>query len=110
MESLLAGKTVGERSVALRGPANTNELTSCDVIYVGRSARNRIPQIAKAIQGKSILLVSEFPDGGKEGATINFFMEQNKMRFAVNLQAAANAGITLHANLLRLARITDDNR
>lgn len=110
METLLPGKMVAERSVAFRQAANTGELASCNIIYVGRQARNRIPQIAKGIQGKSILLVSEFPEGGKEGAAINFFVEHNKMRFAVNLQAAANAGVTLRANLLRLARITDENR
>jgi predicted GTPase len=79
-------------------------------LEVEMSERNRTTQVVRSVHGKAVLVVSEYPEAGAGGATINFFMEQDKMRFSVSLAAASDAGVVISSTLLRLAKITDDKR
>ena len=40
---------------------------------------------------------------------MNFFIEQNKVRFAVNRRAAERANLKIDAKLLSLAKLVDDD-
>jgi hypothetical protein len=110
LETVLRGKTVADRALAVRHVTSANQIADCRVIYIGRSERNRTTQVVRSVQGKAVLVVSEYPEAGAGGATINFFMEQDKMRFSVSLAAASDAGVVISSTLLRLAKITDDKR
>ncbi|MBZ0094323.1 MAG: YfiR family protein [Sulfuricella sp.] len=40
---------------------------------------------------------------------VNFYLEQNKVRFEINNEAAGRAGLKVSSQLLKLARIVQDN-
>ena len=81
------------------------ELNSCNVIYIGRAEKKTAPQVAEAVAGKQILTVSEFPELGSQGVVINFYLDEERVRFEINLGAVARAGLKLSSRLLTLARI-----
>ncbi|HYP09208.1 MAG TPA: YfiR family protein [Bryobacteraceae bacterium] len=110
LQAVGQGRTVADLPIAVRYVPLPTQTSDCRVIYVGRAERNRTPQIVRSVAGKSVLVVSEYPDAGRQGATINFFMEDDRMRFSVNLAAAADAGVSLSSNLLRLARIAGNTK
>jgi hypothetical protein len=51
----------------------------------------------------SVLTVSTSPDFLEEGGMIQFVVQQNRVRFAVNLDAATRAHIQLSSELLKVA-------
>jgi hypothetical protein len=52
--------------------------------------------------------VSDYGEFAAMGGIANFFVEGERMRFAINPGAADRAHLRLHSQLLGLARLTKD--
>ena len=50
-----------------------------------------------------MLTVGEWPQFTENGGMINFVLENNKIRFQINDQAARGAGLKISSKLLNLA-------
>ena len=99
----LRGKTVSGRSLAIRSVDNLDELKVCRVVFVANSAINSLPRILDALQGESVLIVTDTRGALDSGAGINMELRQNKIAFEVNLSAIRRAQLNLSSKLLRLA-------
>ena len=53
----------------------------------------------------SVLIVGESQDLARQGAVINFRIEDNRVRFDINVDAAKRNHLTISSQLLSLARI-----
>ncbi|PYV15768.1 MAG: hypothetical protein DMG21_14080 [Acidobacteria bacterium] len=60
------------------------------------------------LNGSSALTVGESAGFAGLGGVINLTVEENKLRFEVNLDAAERAGLKISSKLLSLARIVRD--
>jgi len=105
LEASIAGKSVGPRLLAVRSRPDLAQLSSCSVIYIGRTDKKVASQVGQLVAGKPILTVSEFPELGSQGVVINFFLDQERVRFEVHLGALRLAGLKISSRLLMLARI-----
>jgi len=105
LEAGLARKSIGSRSLVVRNRPGMAELLSCAVIYIGRTEKKMAAQIAQSVAGQHILTVSEFPELGSQGVAINFFLDEERVRFEVHLGAVKQAGLTMSSRLLSLARV-----
>jgi hypothetical protein len=54
-----------------------------------------------------MLTVGDTDGFARQGVMINFYLEQEKVRFEINPRAAAEVGIRPSAKLLQLGRIVD---
>ena len=57
------------------------------------------------LRGLPVLTVGESEGFAAQGGCVNFYIEANKIRFEVNLQAAKQQHLRISAKLLALARI-----
>lgn len=105
LETAVAGKSIGSRQLAVRTRPDMALLDSCGVIYIGRD-KKMASQAALLVAGKQILTVSEFPDLRAQGAVINFFLDNERVKFEVHLGALRRADVKISSKLLSLARIT----
>ena len=64
-----------------------------------------MPEIFLAAQKGGILTVSDIDRFAERGGIINFYKENNKVRFKINLNAAERAGTKISSQLLRLGTI-----
>ena len=62
------------------------------------------PDIVAAARRGSTLTVGETPDFAVRGGTVNFYAEENKVRFEINDYVAQQSGLKISSRLLRLAR------
>jgi hypothetical protein len=53
-----------------------------------------------------ILTIGDAPGFARRGGIINFMLEDNKVRFEVNVEAAKHAVLNISSRLLALAKIT----
>jgi hypothetical protein len=104
----LAAKSVGALPVRVRTPETAAELGTCMMLYIGRKEKKNAAKFAQALEGKPILAVSEFPELGSKGVAINFYLEEQRVRFEVNVATAAKSGLKVRARLLNLARVVGD--
>ncbi len=74
-----------------------------DVLFVGIGQREEWESILAAVNDESILLVGEEPGFLEAGGLVEFVMRPDRLRFSINLQAAANCGIRVSSKLAQLA-------
>ena len=93
----------GRNIVAKRLPAIAGADEACQIVYIGTSELPRLGKDLEALKDKPVLTVSALPTFLEHGGMIQFVLEENRVRFAVNLAAAERAHLTLSAELLKVA-------
>jgi hypothetical protein len=96
-----------ETPVDTEAPATQNLLDAikqCHVLFVCASEREHLPVILRPITGEDILTVADVPGFLEAGGTINFIIEDKKVRFEINMAAAGRAKLEIRSKLLRLAK------
>jgi hypothetical protein len=108
LEEVLRGKTVNNREFLARRTKDYPELKTCQLAFVSAQEDKHLPEILSSLKGTSVLVVGESDDFAERGGTVQFFLENNKLRFAVNVEAAKRARLQISSKLLALARIVGD--
>jgi hypothetical protein len=101
----LNGRKVNGRTVLVKEVASVAEWKSCQIVFISPSEKQRYAQIIETLKGSRVLTVSEIDGFAERGGIINFVAERNKVRFEINHAAARSKGLTISAELLKLARI-----
>jgi hypothetical protein len=106
LEEIARTKRIDGRPIVIRRFASMAEYTPCNILFVGASVspEQKAAAIAKA-QKAPVLLVGEEPGFAKHGSTINFFLEDNRIRFEINTEAARQKQLKISSKLLSLAKI-----
>ncbi len=76
---------------------------SCRVIFVTSSERDPFRTLRRIRRG--VLTVGERAGFLADGGMINFVIEEQRVRFDVNVQAAESAGLRISSRLLNVARL-----
>jgi hypothetical protein len=79
------------------------EIRKCHVLFVCPSEKPFWSRILPPLQKEGMLLVGDTPGFLEAGGIINLVIEDNKVRFEVNLAAAARGKLQIRSSLLRLA-------
>ena len=98
----------GARAVHVLRVAPGAVPVECGVLYVTGLDARRIPIVIAALGGRSVLSVSDAPDFARQGGTIQLFLEDGRMRVAINPQAADRARLRVSSRLLNLAVIVKE--
>ncbi len=101
LDETIAGERIKNRPLEIRRFNKASEVTDCHVLFVSSSHS----QEAAGLKGKGVLTVGDAPDFIEHGGMIRFFTEKNKLRFAINLEAAKADKLAISAKLLQLAEI-----
>jgi len=108
LEETLQDKTVHQRKLLARRIERVEEAPGCQILFVSSSEEGHLRQILAALRGRSVLTVSELPRFAERGGMISFRLENNRVRFDINLGATERARLTVSSQLLKLARIVRD--
>ncbi len=100
----LESRTYDGGPVAVRQIASVAEAISCHVLFISESETQRLDEIVARLHGQSVLTVSEIDGFVEAGGMIQLMVHKNKVRFSINLIAARQAKLNIHASLLALAR------
>src|SRR5450432_1715577 len=76
--------TAGARSVTVRRISDVREVHSCHVTFVGDSERKRVRAVLREAKGESVLTVGESAGFISSGGTIEFRVEENKVRMQIS--------------------------
>jgi hypothetical protein len=110
LTQLVSGAPVTGRSVALVKGARNRSLRVCQVLYVSDTDPARVTAILDELKGAPILTVGDGDQFARGGGMIGLFVEDGRMRFAINPDAAQRAGLRLSSRLLSLAKIVKEGR
>jgi hypothetical protein len=103
LSSMIATETHQGRKLAVRRLPSAATAGNCQILFIGQSEESRLASDLNALQKKPILTVSALPGFLEHGGMIQFLLQNRKVRFAVNLTAAGQAGLQLSSELLKVA-------
>ena len=104
LDASLSGKTIGARPFQVRHVKQTIELQGCHVVFIGEKEKKLLPAVLEILKGLPTLIVGESDRFVQDGGTIGFCLEENKIRFEINLEAAQKAKLKISSRLLTLAK------
>lgn len=104
MEEMVRGETVEGRPILLKRFTRADDIEAVHLLFVHRNFDISRQQI-KNLNASHVFTIGDAPGFAEKGGIINFFKEDNKVRFEVNLEAAKTANLALSSKLLRLAKI-----
>lgn len=82
-----------------------DRLDMCDLIYLHPISIKRRNEILEEIVGEPILTISHYKKAMNEGVHINFFIENNHLRFEINPAAVKQSGLEMSYLLMKMAKI-----
>lgn len=108
LDDVLQGKMINGREFLIRRTNDLAALKTCQLAFVSEAEIKRLSEIIKNLQGSSALLVGESEGFAERGGQIQFFLEDKKLRFSVNLDAVQRTRLKVSSKLLALAKIVHD--
>ncbi len=110
LEEISRTKRIENRPIVIRRFATAAEYSYSHILFVPASVdQGQKTRILQKLQGTPTLLVGEEPGFAERGGTINFFQEENKIRFEINTDVARQDQLKISSKLLSLAKIVSRN-
>ena len=105
LTSTILNRTVDGRPVVLLHPQNGRGYTGCHLLYISSTEKKGMAGIVAILNNSSVLTVGEMTHFAAQGGMVQFSLEDQQVRFNINLDGACRAGLKISAKLLTIARI-----
>ena len=106
LDEIASSSKVDGRPVVAKRFATMAEYSPCQILFIAASADAKVKTDALAkLQSKGVLLVGEEPGLVQHGAVVSFYVENNKVRFEINVETAKQQQLKVSSKLLSLAKI-----
>jgi len=105
LERVIKGKTIEGREIAIR---RLSGHASCQLLFISSESAN-VSKVLETIEGLHIVTVSDLDGFAEKGGVIELFIEENTVRFTINMDAAIRAGVTMDSVLLRLSTVVEED-
>jgi len=103
LQETVRGKLVDGRPLAVREFANSSRSAGCQILFVSASEQKRLRAILEATKSSNLLTVGETDNFTAGGGVVGFNLDQGRIRFDINLQAAQLQRLRISSKLLSLA-------
>jgi len=101
LDETAVGQQVGGRPLVVKRLKTVSRESGCHIAYVGSEARPGA--VAESLRGSPTLVVTDARNPTASGGAIQFVLKDNRVRFTVDDEAAAQSGLNLSSKLLSLA-------
>ena len=105
LDEITKSEKIGDHSITIKRTHSLSNLDFCHVLYISSSEKDNFKSILRHIDSAPILTISDIDNFSEQGGNISFYLEENKLRFAINMQTLKQADLKVSSKLLRLAKI-----
>jgi hypothetical protein len=100
LDRVVAGQRVDGHPIIVRRLASADRNLPCHIAYLGGSRAQPVGEALRLLRGSPVLTVT---DGASAPGILDFTLDQGRVRFRVDDQAAADGGLVISSKLLNLA-------
>jgi hypothetical protein len=104
LDAMVAGKTINGRGVRVRRMGVKDEMDGLHLLFISASERGRLAQILQRVSTEHVLTVSDIDGFCKAGGMIELVLDDDRLRFEVNLAATKRLNLQVSSRLLALAK------
>lgn len=101
---MVTDRTIEKRPVSIQALDRDEALDGVHVLFVGHREAARLSTVARTLQSRPVLLVTEDEGALQRGGMINFVVQDGRVRFQISLPAAEKNGLVLRSGLLAVAQ------
>ena len=94
-------------ALEIRHLEEPGDAAGCQIIFIAAGEDRRLEAILEAVRGQPVLTVADSPGFAGRGVHINFYVENERIRFELNQQACEEAGLGLSFRLRNVARLVE---
>lgn len=105
LDDTVAGKSVGNRSVQIKRGDTLSDLADCHILFISRSKAKETGDIIKELEKAGVLTVGDMNRFAESGGVIGFYLEERKIRLAINTKAAKSNDLKISSKLLSISKI-----
>jgi hypothetical protein len=98
-------KLIKGKRIVIKQIYSPDDLKNAGILFISSSEKEQLRDILKGISSLPILTVGDTKSFAQRGVMVNFYLENSKIRFEINLEAVNLAGLKISSNLLRMGTI-----
>lgn len=106
IEKAVEKKRINTRTVVVRKVGKPIEARSVHALFLDFSDLEKAQPFLTETQRLPVLTIGDAPGFTGKGGMINFVIDDNRVRYEINIEAARAAGLDVRSKLLALARAT----
>lgn len=103
LQTTLEGKPIGSQKMHVRFLDKSQKADSCKILFLSRNSGRRQGELLRTLRGQPVLSVGDADNFLTEGGMIRLHLEQDKIRFDINVGAAELCHLKISSRLLLLA-------
>jgi hypothetical protein len=107
LTSIVQGKSISGHAIVSSQVQSPAEARSCHVLFLSQSDPETVRLGLARLRDLPILTVGESADFLSLGGMINFVLEEDRVSFEINLEAAERHRLKLSSKLLAVARVVN---
>lgn len=108
LKNLAKNKKVGTQDIEIKSSPSYESNINSHIIYFLPDQAKPVGEAAAKNRNKGALVVAESPGACRIGASINFVVMDNKLKFEYNKTTAERAGLKTNDDLRQLAAVNFD--
>jgi hypothetical protein len=105
LEATFRDKTLHGRKVSFQRAEKVPKEISSHLVFCCGLSSARLAELLALCKGSPVLLVGDEEGLAERGTCASFYIDDNKVRFAINMEAAKRNRLAISSELLKLARI-----
>jgi hypothetical protein len=104
VEQAVRGEQVDAHPLVVRRYQSVEDIQDPRILYIERSRGADLARALMHVESRGTLTVTDMDGAIGKGVMVQLATENNRIRLAINADAARSAGLTVSSNLLRLSR------
>ena len=109
LSTMANSKKAGAQSFEIKNFSTTSSVSKCHMLIVSSDITVGFSDILSKVKNNSTLIITEKAGFAKQGAAINFVVQNNKQAFELNKANVEKYDLKVSSNLLALAIVIDWN-
>jgi hypothetical protein len=108
LERTVKDRKLSDHGITVSQVQLDGKLGACHLLYVSGVTLKQVEAIVAALRGAPVLTISEVDDFAQHGGIVQMFVENGRLRFDFNLEAAKRSRLQLSSKLLLLGAHVGD--
>jgi YfiR/HmsC-like len=111
LDRTVNGKRIDDRPLLVKRIKSKHvKDCGCQMLFVAAAESAHADDVIQSQGAAPVLTIAEAPDFASRGGIIALVLQDSRVRFIVNVQAAAQAGLSISSRLLALATVVPTSR
>jgi len=105
LDEAIKGKSIRAHPIVARRISSGGDTSGLELAFIGSSEKTRLAETLRRLNASSAVSVSDIDRFCEAGGIIAFVVDNNRIRFEVNVDAAQKRNLKISSKLLSLALI-----